>query len=398
MNYPAGNNRGFTVWGVIPTYNNRATIRDVAERTLKQQLDGVLVVDDGSTDCRVAELLADIDGITVLTHACNQGKGKALRTALDFLDERNVTYMIALDGDGQHYPEDIDKFLPVLAEDDHSIVIGARDFSGYHIPGGSKFGRRFSNFWIRIETGCRVDDAQSGFRAYPVRYISQLRFLTSYYNFEIEVLVKASWAGIKLKNIPIRVWYPENPAERVSSFRPFLDNFRISLINIHLVGLRMLPLPHRKLVKDPEDSLPIRHFLRHPLLAMRELLIEHATPGGLAAAAGVGAFCSVLPIPGFHTAAILYAAVRLHLNKIMAVNIQHFFMPPLVPLLCIETGYFIRHGKWLTELSFDTVCRQLGLRIVEWWIGAAVLAVPLSLLTALIIYIIAWLIRRLKHV
>lgn len=390
-------NGTISVWGVIPVYNNAATIRDVAERTLKQPLDGVLVIDDGSNDCNVTEALSGLTGITVLAHECNMGKGRAILTALNYLNERNVSYMITIDGDGQHYPEDVANFLPALAEDDYSIVIGVRDFSGRHIPGSSNFGRSFSNFWIMVETGCKVHDAQSGFRAYPVKYISQLHFLSSHYNFEIEALTKAAWAGIALKNVPVRVWYPENPADRISSFRPFLDNLRITLINIHLVGLRMLPFPHKKLVRTADEDNPVKHFIRHPLLALRELLVENTTPGGLAAAAGAGAFFSTLPTPGFHTVLILYAAVRLHLNKIMAVNIQHFFMPPLVPLLCIETGYFIRHGRWLTEISFDTVCKQLGSRIIEWWIGAAVLVVPLSLLTALVVYIAALLIRRCRH-
>ncbi len=390
-------NSAVSVWATIPVYNNGTTIRDVAERTLKQPLDGVLVIDDGSTDCNIAETLSGIIGITVLTHEHNMGKGKAILTALKYLNARNVTYMLTLDGDGQHYPEDVKNFLPLLSEDDHSIIIGTRDFSGQHIPGSSDFGRKFSNFWIMVETGCKVHDAQSGFRAYPVKYIVQLHLLTSYYNFEIEVLTKAAWAGVALKSVPVRVWYPENPADRVSSFRPFLDNFRITLINIHLVGLRIAPIPHKKLVRTADNANPVKHFIRHPLLALRELLIENATPGGLAAAAGIGAFFSILPIPGFHTAAIIYAAVRLHLNKIMAVNIQHFFMPPLIPLLCIETGYFLRHGKWLTEISFDTVCKQLGSRIIEWWFGAAVLVIPLSLLTALVVYAAARLIRRTKH-
>jgi glycosyltransferase involved in cell wall biosynthesis len=390
-------NSTVSVWGVIPVYNNAATILSVAERILKQQIDGVLVIDDGSNDCNVAETLSGIAGITVLAHEHNMGKGKAIQTALKYLNERNVTYMITIDGDGQHYPEDIEHFLPVLAEDDHSIIIGVRDFSARHIPGSSNVGRKFSNFWIMVETGCKVADAQSGFRAYPVKYISQLHFISSYYNFEIEVLTKAAWAGITLKSVPVRVWYPENPEDRVSSFRPFLDNFRITLINIHLVGLRILPIPHKQLVRTADDAKSVKDFIRHPLLALRELLVENATPCGLAAAAGVGAFFSILPVPGFHTAAIIYAAVRLHLNKIMAVNIQHFFMPPLIPLLCIETGYFIRHGQWLTEISFDTVCKQLGSRIIEWWIGAAVLVIPLSLLTALAVYVAAVLIRRCKR-
>lgn len=391
-------NRPFSLWAVIPTYNNAATIRDVVERTLKQSLDGVLVIDDGSTDCNVTGKLSGIDAVTIIKHERNMGKGKALQTALAYLNALNVTYMITLDGDAQHYPEDIANFLPSLAQDDHSIVIGARDFSEKHIPASSNFGRKFSNFWIKIETGCKVEDAQSGFRAYPVKYISQLRFLSSYYNFEIEVLVRASWAGITLKNIPIRVWYPENPKDRVSSFRPFLDNFRIALINIHLIGLRMLPIPHKKLVKSTaNDTKSAWYFLRHPLIGLRELLFENATPGGLAAAAGVGAFLAILPLVGFHTAAIVYASVRLHLNKVMAINIQHFFMPPLTPILCIETGYFIRHGKWLTSINFNNLLSQIPSLILEWWIGAVVLCLPLSLLTALIVYVTTLLIRRKKH-
>ncbi len=388
----------FSVWAVIPTYNNAATIHDIVERTIKQPLDGVLVIDDGSTDCIVAEKLSGINGIAVIRHECNMGKGKAIMTALSYLNERNVTYMITIDGDAQHYPEDVQNFLPILAEDDHSIIIGARDFSGDHIPGSSNFGRKFSNFWIMVETGCKVEDAQSGFRAYPVKYISQLSFISSYYNFEIEVLVKAAWAGITLKNIPIRVWYPKNPKDRVSSFRPFLDNFRITLINMHLIGLRMIPIPRKKLVKTADDTKSMRYFIRHPLLALRELLFENATPGGLATAAGAGAFLAILPIPGFHTAAIIYASVRLHLNKVMAVNIQHFFMPPFTPLLCIEVGYFLRHGKWLTQITFDNVLMQIGSLIIEWWIGAIILCLPLSLLTALIVYVTAMLIRRKKYV
>lgn len=385
-----------TVWAVIPVYNNGGTIRDVVERTARQPIDGILVVDDGSEDIDVTLSLADISGITVLKHAGNLGKGRALLTALNYLKERHVDYMITLDGDGQHYPEDISIFLPILSEDNHSIVIGARDFSDPHIPEGSRFGRKFSNFWVRLETGQKVDDAQSGFRAYPVDYISQLRFLCSHYNFEIEVLVRAAWAGLTLKNAPIRVWYPHDPKDRVSSFRPILDNFRIALINTHLVGLRMLPIPRKKLVGSQSAAQTAIDLLRHPLKAIKELLRENATPGGLAAAAGVGAFLAVLPLPGFHTVAILYASARLHLNKIMAVNIQHFFMPPFVPFICLETGYYLRHGKFLTTLTFDTVVKELAARIIEWWIGAIVLSLPLAILTAGIVYIVAKILKTVK--
>ncbi len=387
----------WSVYCVVPVFNNAAMIRDVVERCLQQHLDGVLVIDDGSTDAVVGDLLADRKEVTVIRHEKNLGKGRALTTALNYLAERNIDYMITLDGDGQHYPEDIAGVLPVLADNDHTLAIGMRDFEKSHATEKSRFGRKFSNFWMYVETGIKVGDAQSGFRAYPVKYIKQLRCLCSHYNFETEIMVKAAWAGISIVDVPIRVWYPENPEERVSSFRPFMDNLRISLINTHLVGLRLLPIPHRKLVKSGMTREEMLKHLRNPLKLMRELLKEHATPGGLAAAAAVGTFLAVIPIPGFHSVAILYAAARLHLNKIVAFNVQHFFMPPFVPFLCLEVGHYIRYGRWFTELTFESVLHELGYRILEWWIGALVLAPVLSVFIALLVYACACFTGRLRR-
>ena len=96
--------------------------------------------------------------------------------------------------------------------------------------------------------------------------------------------------------------------------------------------------------------------------------------GGLAAAAAVGTFLAVLPLLGVHTLAILYVTVRLNLNKIMALAIQNLFMPPLTPFLCIELGYYLRHGHWWTELTFDSVVREMPYRLWEWLLGSLVLA------------------------
>lgn len=385
----------WSIWCVIPIFNNAQTIRDVAARALEQPVDGVLVIDDGSTDGDITALLNNLNGVTVIRHAKNLGKGRALRTALNWLNERKIDYMVTLDGDGQHYPEDIESILPVLKDNDYTMAVGARDFSALHIPEKSRFGRKFSNFWMYLETGQKVADAQSGYRVYPVKYIAQLHFLCSYYNFETEALVKAAWAGIPIISVPVRVWYPEKSSERVSSFKPFMDNFRISLINIHLTGLRMLPLPRKKLIKQQSNpALELARHFSNPLPLLRSLLKENATPGGLAAAAAAGAFLSTLPLIGFHTVAILYVSLRLHLNKLMALNIQHFFMPPFVPLLCLEVGHYAMRGRWLTEITFDTVCRELPARILEWWIGSLILVLPLSALTALLVYGAALIIRR----
>jgi len=357
-----------SVYAVIPVYNNAQTVRDIVERT-RRQLPHVLVVDDGSTDIDLSSIFRGT-GIELIRHETNQGKGAAIRSALNLLGNRpEIAYMITLDADGQHYPEDIPNFFPLMEANDWSLIVGSRDFSGENIPDSSKFGREFSNFWMKVETGVQVDDCQSGFRAYPVRYISKLKYLSKHYNFEAEVLTRAAWGNLEIHNVPIRVFYPVR-TERVSHFKPFRDNFRLTCIHFHLVGLRMLPFPKQKLRKKPKPSYSI--FRPKTLLQM--LLKENATPGGLGVSAGVGSFLAVLPIPGFHILAILYATERLHLNKIMALTIQNLYMPPVSPVLCIELGYYMRYGRWLTEISFQTCAKELHLRLYEWFLGSLLLA------------------------
>ncbi len=116
------------------------------------------------------------------------------------------------------------------------------------------------------------------------------------------------------------------------------------------------------------------------------LLQENATPEGLAWSAAVGLFLAVLPILFAHSLVILYVALRLNLNKVVALNVQHIAMPPFVPALCIEVGYYMRHGQWLTDLSFATVFEQFSSRLYEWFLGSLVIAPLLAVLIGAITY------------
>ena len=358
------------IWCVIPVFNNKDTVKNIV-MDCRSRLPRVVVVDDGSTDVDVSTLFPGSD-IVVLRHGTNLGKGQAIMTALRFIESRGGRFMITIDADGQHYPRDIEKFIPLLQNDETAIIVGCRTFDGKNVPGSSRFGRKFANLWLRVETGVSIDDCQSGFRAYPVRYLSRMRLAGSFYDFEAEVLAKAVWAGLKLKTVDIDVWYPE-PHVRVSSFKPFVDNFRISWMHTKLVGRRLLPFPHRKLVRASKKHLD-SSMLRHPLRLLKTLLQENATPGGLAISAAVGTFLAVLPLISIHTLVIIYVATRLHLNKVMAVNIQHLCMPPFVPLACIEIGYYMRNGRWLTEISMNSVFGQLTDRLFEWLLGSLIIA------------------------
>ena len=381
-----------SIWCVIPVYNNRATVKDVVAGCCSV-LRNVVVVDDGSTDADLPALLAASDAV-VLRHEKNLGKGRAILTAAEYITSRGGAWMITIDGDGQHHPEDIRKFLPLLNEEEPAIIIGSRNFDTDNVPDKSRFGRRFANFWLRVETGLQIDDCQSGFRAYPLKYLNQMKFSGSHYDFEAEVLARAAWAGLGLRTVPIGVYYPK-PEDRVSSFRPFLDNLRLTHTHAKLVGRRLLPFPHRRLVSSGKSSELT--LLRHPGKFIRMLLRENVTPGGLGFAAAGGVFFGALPLLFSHTLVILYVSSRLRMNKVVAINAQHICMPPFVPALCIEVGYFLRWGHWLSDISFATVFRQFSDRLLEWFLGSLIVAPLAALLVGGTVYFVASAFRALRR-
>ncbi len=377
------------IWCVIPVYNSAAAAARVA-RECRQRLDQVLVVDDGSTDADLRQLLRGQD-ITVVRHPRNLGKGRALLTALQHVAAHGGTHMITLDGDGQHLPADLPGLLAAIRAHPAAIVIGCRDFNTPNVPGGSRFGRRFSNFWIRLETGRGLTDTQSGYRAYPVELLSRLRMAGRRYDFEVEVIVRALWAGAEIRETPVHVVYPP-PAERISHFRPFVDNARLSRMHARLVGRCLLPWPHVRLV-GTAGRTPISLW-RHPKLVLKRLLSENATPAGLAAAAAVGSLLAVLPLIWCHMAVILYVSARLHLNKVMALGIQNLYMPPFTPFLCIQVGYYLRHGQWWTEFTRETLLLNIHHRLFEWLIGSLILGPLYALIAAVVTYFSARAIQR----
>ncbi len=374
------------IWCIIPVYNNAGTVGTVA-RECRSHLPNVLVVDDGSTDADLQEIFADSD-INVLRHRENRGKGAALKSGFNFAARHGARFAITIDGDGQHFPEDLLRFIPELRED--TIIIGAREKVVGRMPGKSRFGRRFSDFWVRLETGRPVRDTQSGFRAYPVRHIKKLPLKCRRYDFEIEVLARAAWAGLKLKSIPVKVRY-HGPEERVSGFRPLADNLRISLTHSRLIGRRMIPWPFKRLV--PREFSPTELF-RHPTRVLRRLLGENASPRGLAAAAWTGVFLGALPLISLHMITVLFVTMRLRLNRIMALSIQNICMPPLVPGICIAFGYYMRNGHVITQASIRQLGKEPLQRFFDWCVGSLVVAPALASICALIIFCTAKILER----
>ena len=220
------------VCAVIPVYNHASAIRQVAEKVLQYVPD--LVVDDGSTD---ADLRTLLDGLPLhyCRHEVNRGKGAALRHALRILADSGYDYMLTLDADGQHDPADLPAFLRLADTGKNFFAIGCRDFTGQPVPGGSRFGRKLSNLLLRLETGIRSADCQSGLRMYPVRLLADLPFRCSRFDFEAEVLARAAWEGAEFRDLPVKVYYPPR-GERITHFRPLPELTRLTGLHLRLLA------------------------------------------------------------------------------------------------------------------------------------------------------------------
>ncbi|MBM4353550.1 MAG: glycosyltransferase [Deltaproteobacteria bacterium] len=222
---------------VIPTYNHATRLGPVLERSLALGVP-VIVVDDGSTD-GIRVLLERYPALQVIRHERNLGKGAALRTGLTHA-AKVARYAITLDADGQHEPLEAVRLLAAVPAGTRPIVIGLRQgMEEGHVPWTSRFGRSFSNFWVRLSGGGRVADSQCGYRAYPLPETLSLRTRSHRFNYEVELLALAGWAGIPVLDVPISVVYQPG-RQRISHFRPFVDFCRNSVTFFRLIALRLL--------------------------------------------------------------------------------------------------------------------------------------------------------------
>lgn len=209
------------VAALIPCYFEERFIRDVAER-VRAQLDHVLVVDDGSTDATSEN--ARVAGVEVIQHSVNQGKGAAIKTGLRALSERpGIEYALILDGDGQHAPEEIPRFLAVANETHAPMFVGNRMSDVEKMPWVRKLTNRLMSSQISKVCGQEVPDTQCGFRLIQRELLpAMVAIVTTKFDYETEMLVVASHLGAKIGAVPISTIY----GDEKSKIHPVRDTIR----------------------------------------------------------------------------------------------------------------------------------------------------------------------------
>lgn len=225
----------FRPCGLVPTYDNPATVRGVVTR-LRAHLDDVLVVDDGSGP-EAREVLEAIarEGVARVHHrAHNGGKGAAVKTGLALARDLGFSHALQVDADGQHDLDDVPRLLDAARGRPEALVLGAPVFDE-SAPRSRMRARRITIFWTNFEAGAGViTDPMCGFRVYPVEAALAAGARGDTMDFDPEIAVKMVWRGAPVVNVPTRVRYVPRAEGGVSHFRLVRDNALISWMHTRL--------------------------------------------------------------------------------------------------------------------------------------------------------------------
>ncbi|MGD1045468.1 MAG: glycosyltransferase family 2 protein [Bacteroidota bacterium] len=196
-----------TIAVLIPAFNAEYSLAELVNR-LRNAIGNVqiVVVDDGSTD-RTNEVATSI-GAVVLRHEENRGKGAALQTGFDFLNRQvEIGFILTMDADLQHQPEDIPKFLLFQKKTNADIVIGSRDRIGTRMPVHRKLSNTITSALVGMRTGVKIKDSQCGFRLIRRSVIERVQLESNGYEAETEFLIKAARRGFKIEFVPVQTIY-----------------------------------------------------------------------------------------------------------------------------------------------------------------------------------------------
>lgn len=217
---------------VIPVLNPDEKFRAMLDELIQNGFHRFVVVNDGSDPDRLCFFEeAAARGAVVLTHAVNQGKGRALKTAFHYIREQYGADVqaVCIDADGQHRTPDIIAVAERLAAEPDKLVLGCRNFDLTGVPLRSRLGNKLTRLVFRLFSGIRVTDTQTGLRGLSGGTME--KFLPSKgerFEYEMNMLMDARGLGVSIAEVPISTVYIEENAS--SHFNPFLDSIRIYLI------------------------------------------------------------------------------------------------------------------------------------------------------------------------
>jgi glycosyltransferase involved in cell wall biosynthesis len=204
---------------VIPSYNGADAIGRITKRLRQQGLE-VVVVDDGSQD-NTSSVARD-NGAIVMRNALNAGKGASLMKGFDYAVRNNFDAVIAMDGDGQHLPEEAVNFIQAAETEPYALLIGNRMAFTKGMPAIRRLTNQLLSWLISKIIGQYIPDSQCGFRLIKIEALKNIQLKSSRFEIDSEIIIKMWRAGYKIKSVPIKTVY----RSEMSQINPALDSIR----------------------------------------------------------------------------------------------------------------------------------------------------------------------------
>jgi len=214
---------------IVPSYKPDKEIMMEFIQKLKNNFANIIVVNDGSGD----EYNTFFDeltnqGIVVLKHCINLGKGRGIKTGFNYVlnNYSNIIGAITADCDGQHHLEDILNCANKLKENPEKLVLGCRCFDEKQVPFKSRFGNKLTRFMFNAFVGIKITDTQSGLRGFSKNAMRVfLETAGERYEYETNMLIDCKEKGIKIEEVPISTVYIRNNS--LSHFNVLRDSIMI---------------------------------------------------------------------------------------------------------------------------------------------------------------------------
>ncbi|MBQ2473380.1 MAG: bifunctional glycosyltransferase family 2/GtrA family protein [Lachnospira sp.] len=214
---------------IVPSLNPDEKLLEVVKSLKEKGFNNIILVDDGSDDSHKMAFneAAKYDGVSVLVHEVNKGKGRALKTAFEYFLKERPEYdgVVTVDGDNQHKAEDVLKCCEAMISN-KSLILGVRDFSRDDIPARSKFGNNLTSGIFKTFCKLNITDTQTGLRAIPREFIKDmLEVKGERYEYETNMLLALKSHNIPFMEVGIQtVYIDENES---SHFNPIKDSIKI---------------------------------------------------------------------------------------------------------------------------------------------------------------------------
>lgn len=200
-----------SVFIVIPCYNEDPIIRSVIEKIQKIANWRIVIVDDAS-DTPVVRFLGTLEGVTILRHRANCGAGAASQTGIKYALQKGAEFIVLMDADGQHQPEEINSILEPVKSGKYDIAIGSRfigDIKNSNVPLFKKLALKVAYLFTWFVSGIFVTDSQNGFKALNRKAGSSMKFLFNRYEFCLEIIDLIKVNNLKCCEVPVTVKYTD---------------------------------------------------------------------------------------------------------------------------------------------------------------------------------------------